>query len=268
MAEDISVPTVGPVKKQYVVAAVVGIAGLVGYVYLKDRKAASSSSSSTAAGAIDPNAVDPNTGLTYGDELAAGASTYQNPNPGASGSGSVSSTSQPTSDQEWATQVEQDPAMASYDPTFLGATLGKYLDRQALTSDEQTVVRTAWAYHGHPPGNEPIIPVTSGGTPGGGTSGTGGTPPATPTGLHPLPGQVSAVSVGLGWNAVAGATGYRVGVRNNSNSTNPWSFQDIGVGTSTTVGALHSKQQYEFTVQARNSAGLSGYPPAIFVKTS
>lgn len=259
MADVADVPKVGPVDKKYLWAGGALVAGIVFYAYWKDRRAASGTTT-----APDPNAIDPATGLPYSAETGATAASGVGSVANASGYGTGPATVAITTDQQWAQAVEQDPGLSTFDPNFLSTTLGKYLSGQALTNDEATLVRTAWAFQGQPPGREPIKLVTTGSTPGGGTTGT---PPATPSGLHVISTQVTTGSVGLGWNAVAGATGYRVGVRNNSNSTNPWSYQDIGAGTSTTVGALHSKTNYEFTLQARNAAGLSGYPAAVFQTT-
>lgn len=249
MADTIDVPQVGPVKKQYLIVAVAGVAGFVGYSYLKARKGASSSAA-TGAGSIDPNAVDPATGLTYGDELAAGSSSYSNPNPGATGSGSVSSTNQITTDTQWAQAVENDARMASYDPTWLGQTMGAYLDRQPLTSDQAAAVRSAWALYGHPPSNQPIVLTTTGGSNGG-----TGTAPATPHNLRWISGQVTKQSIGLAWDPVPGATDYLVhfGPHNLSGSTVVTAPQ-----TSVTLGALQPGTVYWANVLAHNASGYSG----------
>lgn len=104
-------------------------------------------------------------------------------------------------------------------------------------------------------------------TTGGGTT-TPTNPPATPSGLAVIPGSITAQSVGVKWSPVTGATGYRVGYRNNANSTNPWGFTEvIAPQSSVTVGGLKGKTNWEFTVQSENGAGRSGYPAAVFATT-
>ncbi len=66
------------------------IFGVAGYLYLRNRSASSSSSSSTSptASVLDPNAVDPNTGLTYGqEEQAAMANSGLSATAGGAGGG-------------------------------------------------------------------------------------------------------------------------------------------------------------------------------------
>jgi len=48
------------------------ILGLVGYyVYSRYKSSSTTSASGSTAGVLDPNAVDPNTGFTYGEEESA-----------------------------------------------------------------------------------------------------------------------------------------------------------------------------------------------------
>ena len=76
---------------------------------------------------------------------------------------------------------------------------------------------------------------------------TGGTPPATPTGLNVT--STTSISVSLWWNASNGATTYQL-YRNGSQvySNSSTNYTDTGLASSTT---------YQYTVQATNSYGSS-----------
>ncbi|MET9428863.1 MULTISPECIES: glycoside hydrolase family 18 protein [unclassified Streptomyces] len=92
--------------------------------------------------------------------------------------------------------------------------------------------------------------------------GGGGDPdpvvPATPAGL--TTGAVTASSVALSWNPVAGATGYHV-YRDGTKA------QTV-TGTSATVTGLAANTAYSFQVSAVNAAGESAKSAAVTGKTS
>lgn len=241
---------VGPLPVGVWIAIIAG--GLLIAYYFNKKNGASSSSQPQVDTGGNP-AVG--TGLVSAG-IPGGVTT---PNP----------STQPVDNAGWLSLAEAQAVRDGYNPVTAAGALNTFLNGGTLQPDQATLVQRIVSELESQGINIPTVP--SGGsiatTPTGG-GGSTGSPPSTPTGLHVLPGQVSSISVGLGWNAVPGATGYRVGVRNNANTTNPWSYQSIGPGTSTTVGALHGKTLYEFTIQAQNASGLSGYPPAIFVRTA
>lgn len=153
MAEDVKVPAIGPVKREYLYAGLAVIAGVAGYAWWRTR----------AVGDTSGVVVDPATG-SVGDGLS-----YNNPAPGTTGGGDDGTPSAPRTNQEWAAAARDRLMEAGYEPGYVALVLGKYLDRQGLTPDEAAVVRAAWAYVGHPPeGSYPIVPI--------GTT----TPPPTP----------------------------------------------------------------------------------------
>lgn len=151
-------PVIGTVERRWVLAGAALVAGIVGYAYYKRRQ------SSAAAAAT---AIDPATGLPYTAESMSAGGSYSNPNPGAVGAATVTGTTQITTDAQWSQQVLQQLA-GIIDTTALATALGKYLAGQPLTTDESLWIRTAWALVGHPPGNQQIILVGSGSTPGAG----------------------------------------------------------------------------------------------------
>src|SRR6266700_4026600 len=67
MADTVNRPGAGPVKKSWVLAGVAVLAGILGVAYYRHSKNAPAAAAGTSQ---DPNAIDPATGLTYGEEAA------------------------------------------------------------------------------------------------------------------------------------------------------------------------------------------------------
>lgn len=72
LSGEVNIPKVGKFPKS---AVVIGVGGVIVLIVYQNRKNASSAAAASSAGtgAQDPNAVDPATGLTYGQEQAAAA---------------------------------------------------------------------------------------------------------------------------------------------------------------------------------------------------
>jgi LysM repeat protein len=166
-AEEINLPGVGSVPKTGLYVAGAVVVGVVGYAYWKRRQSAAV-------------AVDTTTGSVGGSDA------FTNPNPGASGSDTVDvsgSSGKPTTNDAWA-NAALEALGGFYDGPFVVTTLGKYLSGQPLTADEAQLVRSAWAFVGHPPEDKPILLAGGGSTPG--TPGPVGTPGPEPS-PAPLP---------------------------------------------------------------------------------
>ncbi|MEU9704628.1 glycoside hydrolase family 18 protein [Streptomyces sp. NPDC047981] len=82
--------------------------------------------------------------------------------------------------------------------------------------------------------------------------------PATPAGL--ATGSITSSSVGLSWNAVSGATGYKV--------YRDGSLAQTVSGTSATVTGLAANTTYQFQVSATNAAGESAKSTAVSGRTT
>ncbi|MGA5472410.1 chitinase [Streptomyces arboris] len=93
---------------------------------------------------------------------------------------------------------------------------------------------------------------------GGGGDGPGPVIPAAPAGL--AAGATTTSSVALSWNAVSGATGYKV-YRDGVQAT-------TSTGTSATVTGLAADTAYQFSVSATNAAGESVKSSAISARTA
>ncbi|MFD3413947.1 chitinase [Streptomyces cyaneofuscatus] len=93
---------------------------------------------------------------------------------------------------------------------------------------------------------------------GGGGDGPGPVIPAAPAGL--AAGATTTSSVALSWNAVSGATGYKV-YRDGVQAT-------TSTGTSATVTGLSADTAYQFSVSATNAAGESVKSAAVSARTA
>lgn len=93
---------------------------------------------------------------------------------------------------------------------------------------------------------------------GGGGDGPGPVIPAAPAGL--TTGATTTSSVALSWNAVSGATGYKV-YRDGVQAT-------TSTGTMATVTGLAADTAYQFTVSATNAAGESVKSVAVSARTA
>ncbi|WP_332836329.1 MULTISPECIES: glycoside hydrolase family 18 protein [unclassified Streptomyces] len=93
---------------------------------------------------------------------------------------------------------------------------------------------------------------------GGGGDGPGPVIPGAPAGL--AAGATTTSSVALSWNAVSGATGYKV-YRDGVQAT-------TSTGTSATITGLAADTAYQFSVSATNAAGESVKSAAITARTA
>jgi len=222
------VPGVGEVDSKYVMLGGGVVAGLVGYAYYKRRKgSAASATASTDSTGIDPNAIDPSTGVPYGQEQGYGSDYYQGTisNPYVSQTGQTTGTGTAAGQYANNEQWYQDAITQStnyFGVSFLTASagLGKYLTQNSggLNPDEYMAVSEIVALIGPPPNGGPFrliqAPPTQTQPPpppggGGGTTpppsgGGGSTTPPPPTdehaGQHWVPPQVATLV--KGWSLV------------------------------------------------------------------
>lgn len=236
----------------------VGVGGAV-TVFLVYRsyskaKAASSANAATAAASpatVDPNSIDPTTGLPYGSAadtaaLAAqsgvgvGGGTGYDPNAGYYNP--VPTGSAPTTNSAWAQYVEQQLTSIGYDPQTVAAAIGRYLAKLPLTADQAQIVQVALAEAGPPPQGSYTIITTGGSTP---ASGGSAALPA-PTGLRVS--NKNAHEFSLAWNPVQGAHNYGVQVTQ-LNGVKVADFQVSGPGA-TVSSQTHPGFTYHVGVQA------------------
>lgn len=183
-----TLPVVGSTKKSYVAVGVALVGGVVAWAYYKRMQGADTTGGATSYYA------DTRTGADTGSDA------YANPAPSTpTGAGAPSdSFKAPSTDPEWAQAALN--TLNWYEPSYVSQTVGKYLSRQPLTSDEQTLIREAWAQLGHPPGNQTIITAST-------STGTTPAPAPAPAG----PAQPAAASIQIvGIKATTGTTDVRL----------------------------------------------------------
>lgn len=153
----------------------------------------------------------------------------------------------PTTNAEWTNAAAQLLVNAGWDGMTVQVALGKYLTAQALTSQEEQIVRSAIAVAGSPPvGTHSIIHDTS----GAGTS-TGVTvPTSAPYGFRNL--FVTTSAAETAWKPVPGASGYDL--QYGEGFPNPGRASSTA-GTTATFYGLKSKRVYRYKVRAKNSKG-------------
>lgn len=144
----VNVPGMGSVKKDWVIVAGLGVAGYVGVRWWQAR---------SAAAAPPPQLVDPN---NPGQDPLVGA-TEQNAPPSEDSTISVDTTGGGalTTNADWTKAAVDYLSQIGFESTTVASALGLYLDRQPLTTDQQTIVRTAIGAIGPAPvgGPYPIL---------------------------------------------------------------------------------------------------------------
>lgn len=149
-AGTVKVPGIGPVKKVYVYVGVGAVGVLAAYLMYRRQQALD------AAAAV-PADADLGTGLT----TPPGSDVYGGATAGGAPTADPNITPMPTTNVEWTQQVLD--YFSWLEPGFVSSTVGKYLARVPLTSDEGNFVRQAWAARGKPPEGPDTFTLTSDG---------------------------------------------------------------------------------------------------------
>lgn len=143
----ITVPGIGPVRREYIVAAVAVVAGIVGYAWW--ARAPIGEPTPPADPAFDAFASDAAGGVVSG---TGGGYTITAPDP---------ATLPPRTNAEWATRAVDRLADIGYEAGHVALVLGKYLGRLDLTTAEADIARTAIAMLGPPPVGEYTVKTAS-----------------------------------------------------------------------------------------------------------
>lgn len=178
------------VKRGYVIAGGVVVVAAVFYGWRKNKQGAASNTSApstssaptagsgggsyppdgTTGNPSDPYSTDPSSGMTYGDEgqfstaygsgFGSGYGGYDPYSGYGSGGGfypgSTGGIPAYTTNGQWS-QAAEDYLVQTVggNANTIAAALGKYVNGQALTSDQMSVIEQAIAFVGYPPQNGP-----------------------------------------------------------------------------------------------------------------
>lgn len=238
MADTVSVPAVGDVKKKYVMISGALVAGIVGYAWWKRGTAAPADVPAYTEEDVTADGVADTAGGSAGGSANSGGADHND-------EGVI------TSDSQWA-QRASEILSGAYDPAAVAEALGAYLTHQPLTTAQAAIVRAAIGQFGYPPGGAYAVNT------GGGTNPSALTEPKS---VHVRSKTGSMIT--LQWNPVAGASYYRLfqeGVSENVGATN-----DPIQG----VGNLRPNTSYRFRVAAVDAHGKTGpYSAWVSAKTS
>ena len=191
MPDTVTVPAVGPVKRQWLYISGAAIVGYVGFAYWRARKQATPTTPSVddfGVGTYTPPEQVPVTQAATGEF----------------GSGGVFDT--PTNNAQWSILAVQRLSDIGFDLLFASVTIGKYLARRELTIPEVELIQAALSQVGTPPqgGPYPVLPAHP----------VVGTPPPasalTPPAFFTVAPNVRPPGYLLRWSSVDQATGYQI----------------------------------------------------------
>lgn len=213
--------------------------------------------------AQDPNAVDPATGLTYAEEGSSDTAGYpgtpldsylaQNPtNPAYPTGLTPQGLPGPVTNAQWSRLAADYLLGKGDDPSLVESALSKYINGTALSVAEQAIVNTALTTFGSPPEGVKAVTTTSG-------------VPAAPGNLHKD--KVTATTIQMGWDKVAGAAGYKIFRQ----SGTTWKLVGTNVGhdsSNFTDHGLKKNTTYKYQVDAFNTVGTGARSATLSVKTN
>jgi hypothetical protein len=202
-------------KKAVMIAgAGVLVGGSIYFIY-KRKNGTAPASADTSGTAYDPSAIDPNTGLPYGQDSGIDPTTgvpYADEFGGSSGfggsgfggwpvpitdpgtGGTTDTTTAISTKAEWATDVTTKLTGEGYSRNNVELAIGKYFLGQPLTDEQVKIIETAIGLDGQPPGGAPALKRAGG---GGGTGQKGQVSVPNVVGKHYAQAAVIITSKGL-----------------------------------------------------------------------
>jgi hypothetical protein len=147
---DVKLPVAGNIKKQYVLVGGALVVGIVGYAWMSRSRSSAAPVDSTADTSL-PDPTLPTVTTTTVPDNADVIST----------------------NAQWTQRATEYLSGQGFDGQFVAATLGKFLQRRALTPNEEAVALAALAAFGQPPVGGPYFVASAPVAPG--------TPPSTVT---------------------------------------------------------------------------------------
>ncbi len=150
MAEQVDTPGVGKIPKQWLYIGVAIVGGVLAYAWWHNRQ--------STVEPINPDALPED--RIPPDTVEVGTQASE-------------SAGRPLTNAEWAQTATDRMLELGYDTVLVSSALGKYLQREPLTGDEASLIRTALGQIGPPPdGDFPVLlaPTSTAGTGGDATS--------------------------------------------------------------------------------------------------
>lgn len=222
----LDLPSIKGNKRLYVIVGGVA-AAYVGFRWYRNR---------SVAPPVDANV----TGTSSVTDAAGGS--YGPGNVQYGGADITGESETPTTNAQWTDAAVTRLVQQGWDGATVQAALGKYLTDQALTTNEETIVRAAIAVAGNPPqGSHAVVhiptPAPSAVT----------TPKSAPGGFRNV--FVDRTTAQTAWGSVATATGYEVMYLSAGNKTSRTATP------SATFYGLKPGARFNYKVRAFNSAG-------------
>lgn len=231
----VDLPTIGRVKKVYVVVPAAAAAAYIGWRWWQAKHAPAAPAGSDGY-YTSPDLTDMGLSTTGGTGTVTG-------NTGSI----VTDGTRPDaidSNAEWTQKAVELLGNAGYDSATVYAALGEFLARRALDKSEATIARAALAAVGQPPVGGPYSVLEEATTGGTGTL-------AAPANVRAY-NTITTTQVPLQWDPVPGAAHYEI------YSTNPaYGFENVGSSLDTYFYArgLQPNTSYGFYVVAVSSSG-------------
>lgn len=250
-----NIPGIGTVEKKYVYIGAAGIAGFVGYMYIRNRNSATDdevSDTVTDDPALDSTAFDPSAmDYGYSYDMSGSAPVYQSP---VNQTIPVTSENQITTDAAWDSEAISRAGDIGAESSAVSSALGRFLAGLCVSEAQADLVRQVEGMLGRPPQSPALDIHICPGTP---STPTGGTA-TTPSGFKVSSTDKSGVTVT--WTPVAGAQKYLLTIKGGpqkynhevTDSAPPYRF-----------GALTKNSTYTFSI--KSSVGGVDSPPSAFI---
>lgn len=245
MADTVTVPTVGPVKKPTLILVGTGVGGFILWRYVSATKKARATAESASSVLLDPL-----TGLPY--DMQPAGTVGDNYNVPGGAPVTLAATPPPYTNEIWTRDSTAYLVTQDYAAAAVTQALGKFLTKTPLTSDETLIVRAAIAAYGQPPAGGPWTVLEL---------------PAPPVARQApvtnlIVSQRESHALRLQWNIPDGAVRYHITEVSNQGASDKW----VG-GPNFRYEPLRADVDHRFEVFAINAAGNTSPGVTVYGRT-